>query len=526
MKLKTVLVLFLLAVISLPLGAEPWVADLGDGTYKNPVLFADYSDPDVIRVGDDFYMVASSFTCIPGVPVLHSKDMVNWTIIGHVYDRLPLEKYNEPVHGEGSWAPSIRYHDGMFYVYFCTPHDGLFMGQTKDPVGKWDLHHVVDVEMWEDPCPLWDDDGNAYLVRSKLRADILYLHKMSPDGKQILDNGTIIYYNMDKHPTIEGPKFMKKDGYYYILAPAGGVGQGWQTALRSKNIYGPYEDQIVLHTGSTDINGPHQGGLVELESGEWWFMHFQERQPWGRIVHLQPVHWENGWPMMGKDIDNDGIGEPVASWKKPDVGKTWPVQIPQTTDEFNEKDLGLQWQWQANPQDAWYSLTANPGNMRLYATRNLTQFGNLLFVPNLLLQKLSSPAFTATTKLVFNPDLPDEKAGLVMMGNEWAHIVMNNDKDGMEIAMYVGKYDRENDATQKIETVKVKGNTCYLQLKFSENGECSFYYSLDGKDFLPLGTTFDVIEGHWIGAKVGIFCSSPNMQLSKGYADFDWFKMD
>ena len=158
--------------------------------------------------------------------------MVNWEILGHVYDKLPFEKYDKPAHGEGSWAPSIRYHNGLFYVYFCTPHEGLFVATAKNPSGKWDLQQVVSVEMWEDPCPFWDDDGNAYLVRSKLRADILYLHKMSNDGKKLLDNGTIIFYDTTKQPTIEGPKFLKKDGYYYIFAPAGGVSTGWQTVLR------------------------------------------------------------------------------------------------------------------------------------------------------------------------------------------------------------------------------------------------------------------------------------------------------
>ncbi len=265
MKKRKIPVLFIILACFSLTAAQIWQPDLGNGRYKNPVLFADYSDPDVIRVDDDFYMVASSFNCMPGIPVLHSKDLVNWRIIGHVYPQLPLEKYDKPAHGQGSWAPSIRYHHGIFYVYFCTPHDGLFLAQAKDPTGPWELHHIVEVELWEDPCPFWDDDGQAYLVRGKLRADILYLHRMSPDGKKLLENGTIIFQDTLAQPTIEGPKFMKKDGYYYILAPAGGVSGGWQTVLRSKNIYGPYEAKIVLHQGSTNVNGPASGWTCIIE---------------------------------------------------------------------------------------------------------------------------------------------------------------------------------------------------------------------------------------------------------------------
>jgi beta-xylosidase len=204
----TVVSLFFMSTIS----AQNWVPDLGNGRYKNPIIFADYSDPDVIRVEDDFYMVASSLNVMPGIPILHSNDLVNWSIIGHVYDRLPFEEFEKPNHGRGSWAPAIRYHNGRYYVYFCTPYRGLFTATAEDAGGEWDLHHVVDVELWEDPCPFWDDDGNAYLVRSKLRADVLYLQRMSRDGKELLDNGRVIYSNVDKQPVIEGPKLLKING--------------------------------------------------------------------------------------------------------------------------------------------------------------------------------------------------------------------------------------------------------------------------------------------------------------------------
>ena len=506
--------------------AQSWTADLGNGKYKNPVLFADYSDPDVVRVNDDFYMVASSFNCMPGIPVLHSKDLVNWRIIGHVYERLPFEKYDKSAHGQGSWAPSIRYHDGLFYVYFCTPNEGLFMANAKRAAGPWKLHYITKVELWEDPCPFWDDDGNAYLVRSKLRADILYLHQMSKNGKKLLDNGAIIFQDEKNQPTIEGPKFLKKDGYYYIFAPAGGVPQGWQTVLRSKNIYGPYEDKIVLHQGNTDINGPHQGGIVQLKSGQWWFLHFQDRGAYGRIVHLQPVQWKDRWPLIGVDINNDGIGEPILEWQKPDVGQSFPISVPQTTDEFNNNELGLQWQWQTNPQKDWFSLTKNPGYLRLYAVQNLTQNGNLWFVPNLLLQKFPTPSFTVTTKINFKPDQPNEKSGLVIMGREWAFIALVKTNDGLQVGMYNGTYFQGYDKTQLIESINIQQNTCYLKVHVDNQATCTFSYSLDGQNYQNLGNKFTAAKGTWIGAKVGLFNVNPNIINSKGYADFNWFRFE
>ena len=525
--MKTIQILFFVfSILGFSAEAQNWIPDLGNGTYKNPILYADYSDPDIIRVGEDFYMVASSFNAMPGIPILHSKDLVNWKIINHIYDRLPLEKYEKPAHGEGSWAPSIRYHNGTFYVYFCTPNDGLFMASAKNPAEKWNLNLVEKVEKWEDPCPLWDDDGNAYLVRGKVCANELYLHKMSPDGMKILDNGKLIYKDLLKQPIIEGPKFLKKDGYYYIFAPAGSVPEGWQTALRSKNIYGPYEDKIILHQGNTNVNGPHQGGLVELESGEWWFMHFQSKKPFGRIVHLQPVTWNAGWPIFGVDSDKDGIGEPVSVYKKPNVGKKFPVEIPQTTDEFNENNLGKQWQWHANPKENWYSLSDNKGSLRLFSEKNFTQNGNLWFVPNLLLLKFSSPTFSAKTKITFKGDLIGDRSGLVVMGAEWAYIAIEKTEKGNKIVVYKGEKHKCEDITEKFEALTLNPDTCYLKVEYFDTNYFQFSYSLDDKEYIVFNKKFSAQEGVWIGAKLGLFSLNPNILESKGYADFDWFRME
>jgi beta-xylosidase len=518
--------LVLALAVSAGLHGQMWNPDLGNGRYQNPVLFADYSDPDVIRVGADFYLVASSFNCMPGVPVLHSRDLVNWTLLGHVYDRLPFEKFDKPVHGQGSWAPSIRFHNGSFYVTFCTPHDGLFMANAADPAGPWNLCQVASVEMWEDPCPFWDDDGSAWLVRSKLHADILVLHRMSPEGDRLLDNGTVIYCDTLRQPTIEGPKFLKKDGWYYILAPAGGVTGGWQTALRSKNILGPYEARTVLRQGNTDVNGPHQGGLVELESGEWWFMHFQDRGPYGRVVHLQPVTWKDGWPVIGADPDGDGIGEPVAEFRKPDVGGAFPACRPQTSDDFTSPALGPQWQWHANPSPNWWSLSANPGTLRLFSVRSPSQNGNFWFVPNLLLQKFPAPAFTVTTAVAFQPVLDGEKAGLTVMGTEWAALGLARKGGEIRLVLERGRYKRPEDATSAEASVPMPSGACSLRVHVDENAVCVFSWSADGKSWEPIGSPFRAQKGMWIGAKVGLFCVNPNLAQSGGFADFDFMAFE
>lgn len=260
--------------------SKVWVADKGNGTYQNPVLNADYSDPDAIRVGDDFYMIASSFADIPGLPVLHSKDLVNWSIIGHALTKLlPADVFAVPQHGNGVWAPALRYHNGKFYIYYPDPDFGIYLIKAKNAAGPWSEPLLVEAgKGLIDPCPFWDDNGSAYLVhgwagsRAGIKS-ILTLKKMNPEGTRVLDAGVIVYDGHELDPTIEGPKMYKRNQYYYIFAPAGGVSTGWQLALRSKNIYGPYERKVVMDQGKSTVNGPHQGAWVNTASGEDWFLH-------------------------------------------------------------------------------------------------------------------------------------------------------------------------------------------------------------------------------------------------------------
>lgn len=510
-----------------------WPADLGNGNFRNPVIYADYSDPDVVRVGEDFYMTASSFNSSPGLPILHSKDLVNWQIIAHAVDRLPGGYDNVVRHGDGIWAPSIRFHDGKFWIYFSAPDEGIYMTTAEDPKGPWSpLHLVKEVKGWIDPCPFWDENGEAYLIHAfaKSRTGIkhkLKLCRMTADGKGLLDDGEVIFDGEADHPTMEGPKLYKRNGYYYIFAPAGGVPTGWQTILRSRSITGPYEDRIVLHQGDTAINGPHQGGYVELSSGESWFVHFQDREAYGRIVHLQPIRWENDWPEMGIDSNDDGIGEPVLVHKKPDVGRDWPITVPSTSDEFESPSLGLQWQWQANWKTSWYSLKDSPGKLRLYAEPLPIGVSTLYQTPNVLCQKLPAPAFTATAKLTFRPGTAWDRAGFTVFGHEYRYIAMSQADEQVLLTYVQGRGSKDGSEEEIMEKIELPAgvNTVYFKVSIVLEAECSFAYSVDGDHFVPIGDRFIAVPGGWVGAKLGLFCLQQQGQPGGGYVDVDWFRV-
>jgi beta-xylosidase len=519
----TLVVVLSAAAASAP---PPWSPDNGDGTYKNPVLFADYSDPDVVRGDDGYYLVSSSFNCVPGIPVLFSKDLVNWTIVAHAVARLPSPSFDTPQLGKGIWAPSIRRHDGWYWVYYGDPDLGIFMTKARNPRGPWTpLVHVREVKGWIDPTPLWDDDGKAYLVHAwaKSRAginSILTVNAMSRDGTRLFDDGRLVFDGHAHHPTIEGPKFYKRGGFYYIFAPAGGVELGWQTVLRSQDVYGPYEDRIVMDRGSTAINGPHQGGWVEAPDGSSWFLHFQDRDGYGRVVHLQPMSWKDGWPVIGDDPDGLGRGQPVPTWHKPTDGSP---AVPATSDEFDSKSLGLQWQWNANPMPGWASLVARPGWLRLNAVPSP---GNLREAPNLLGQKFPAPAFTVTTKV--EPRLASEgqQAGLAVVGPDYAYLALR--RHGATLDLVKVSCRGAESGKPELEEARVTGlaGALLLRVKVAEGASTEFSYSRDGARFETLGAVLVMRKGGWMGARVCLFAGSPQSATGAGHADFDWLRVE
>ena len=529
----SLLTLFTLA--QAPYVSKVWVADNGDGTYKNPIIYADYSDLDVCRAGDDYWMTASSFNSSPGLPILHSKDMVNWTIVSHALPRQsPTEVFDIPQHGKGVWAPSFRFHNDEFYIYWGDPDFGIYMIKTADPLGTWsDPVLVKGGKGLIDPCPFWDEDGRAYVAyayagsRAGVKS-VLAVCEMTPDGTRAITEGRLVFDGHENHPTIEGPKFHKREGYYWIFAPAGGVATGWQLAMRSKDIYGPYEERVILAQGDAPFNGPHQGAWVDTPSGEDWFFHFQDVGTVGRIVHLQPMKWVNGWPVAGIDTDGDGTGEPVLTYKKPNVGSTYPITTPVENDEFDALTLGLQWQWQANYQPTWAYYAGPLGYMRLFGifAPEHGEYGNLWDVPNMLLQKFPAPDFSAVTKITYKPAQIGERAGFIVQGRSYALLSVENTEDGLVLS----QVDCQNADRKGKEVVnasqKLGSDTFYLKITVKDGNKCTFSYSENGRRFTQLGTEFTAREGMWIGSKLGYFNVAPRGGGYGGWLDVDWFRIE
>ena len=526
-----------------------WSPDNGDGTYTNPVINADYSDPDVCvgASGEDYYLTASSFQCVPGLPILHSKDLVNWQIInyalGNLYegDEELLQHFSTPQHGAGVWAPSIRYHNGWYYIYWGDPDYGVYMVKTQDPAGKWEKPLcVIRGKGYIDTTPLWDDDGRCYLVngwansRSKF-ASVLTVREMSADGTKPIGQPVIVFDgNGNENRTCEGPKFYKRDGWYWIMCPAGGVPTGFQLAMRSKSPYGPYEHKIVLAQGKTNINGPHQGGWVHTKAGEDWFLHFQDKEAYGRVVHLNPVDWSSGWPIMGKN------GEPVTTYKKPLTSHPSPLTSivnPVESDEFNAPVMGKQWQWHAN-YDEKFGVPTAFGTFRIYTYKLSQGWKNFWEVPNLLLQKTPADVFTVTTKLRMTSKADGQFGGLIMMGLDYSALVVRRVGSSFELVqMTCHAADKGNAQTETvIATLKPTAidqtdykpgihEDIYLRLSVKDS-KVRFAWSKDGKRYTACGDEFQMKEGKWIGAKFGYIAAETDPKCDRGWVDADWIKVE
>lgn len=525
--------------------SEVWVSDEGNGMYRNPVLHADYSDPDVCVVGEDYFLTASSFNCTPGLPILHSKDLVNWKIVNYALKKVePVEYYNEARHGKGVWAPSIRFHEGMYYIYWGDPDFGIVMVKTRDPYGEWDKPVLVKAgKGMIDPCPLWDDDGRVYLAhawagsRAKFNS-VLTVCELNKEGTKVISDPVLVFDGNDGvNHTIEGAKFYKRNGFYYLFAPAGGVVSGWQLVMRSKDVYGPYEARIVMAQGKTDINGPHQGGWVDTPAGESWFLHFQDKGAYGRVLHLNPMKWVNDWPVIGVDRDGDGCGDPVSRYRKPKTDNAYPIETPVESDEFDTRKLGLQWEWHANYQDV-FGFTTNMGYARIYGHELSSHFKNFWEVPNLLMQKFPAEEFTATAKLKVSAKDDGQLSGLIVMGWDYSWIGVEKQGEKFLLKQAICK-DAEQGNLEQVSTLAVLESSkkfeaglfpnfereIYIRVRVGKEAYCRFSYSLDGKKFTEAGTLFKARQGKWIGAKVGMFSVTPHGK-ERGWVDVDWFHVE
>ena len=485
--------------------------------YKNPIILGDYSDPDVIRYNDNFYLIASSFNHTPIIPILKSKNLINWKILRYVDDKLPFDKYNNVCHGDGVWAPSIRYHNGYFYILAPFPDEGIYVYRTNDiENGKFESWLLIEGKGLEDPCPIWTDDGKCYLAIAfaKSRAGFnscLGLYELSNDLKEVKSDGyKIIFDGHDTQPTIEGPKFYYRNDMYYILAPAGSVKTGWQTALRSKNIYGPYEQKIVMAQNDSKINGPHQGALVDLEDGSDIFIHFQDLGPYGRIVHLEPVTWHNNWPIIGRANDLLLNGTPVDEYDY-FIDKKSDYDII-TSDDFKNNKLSLMWQTPANKSKDFYSFNDGLILKCLYDELGINALNKYPFS---LLTKINYKSFKVKVSIDANFKYNNSSCGLVVMGKIYNYISLEYIDNKYYVIIKEGSSENKNDNI--IYKEEVLSNKIIFNIDFKYPG----IYRL-GYNNKYIKMKFEAYPGRWIGTKYGIFARGIN---EKDFAKFKYFKV-
>lgn len=497
-------------------------------TYKNPILYADYSDPDVLRVGEDFYMISSSFTYLPGVPLLHSRDLVHWELINYCVPALPFEKYDRPSHGSGTWAPSLRYHDGMFIAFVPLVDEGILVARSRDPYGEFELNLLCEAKGWEDPCPLWDDDGRAYMVfaYAKSRAGIrdkLAVVEIDPDCRRLLGTPRVIFEGVQIAPGTEGPKFYKRDGEYLILAPSGGVAVGWQSAFRSGSVWGPYEYKIVMHQGASAVNGPHQGGWVTAPDGRDWFVHFQDVGELGRITHLQPMCFLSGWPFIGQDIDADGIGEPVGEWPLPVEGA--PAYEIAQSDDFASGRPGLQWQWQANPKERYFAPERREGALRLACLSNDRRENLLWYAPNVLTQIPQHPSLRAQVRVALSEDgRPGDMASIGVLGHSYGCLGLRRTETGFALSLIRGEVTKimfEGEAEERLAAEQaVKSPAVVLRAEIFPDKTYGFAWSEDGERFRPIGGRYPLTRATWTGAKLCLWACNRENRPSEGFGEF------
>ena len=528
--------------------------------YSNPILHMDFSDPDVCRVGEDYYMTASSFNCFPGLPILHSRDLVHWEQIGAALTDYPCDGSADDFcttvqHGKAVWAPAIRFHNGWFYIYVGDPDRGIFMVRTQDPAGRWEPPvWVVRQKGFIDPCPLWEADGTAWLShglagsRAGLKS-VLFVAPMAADGCSLIGPSRMVYDGHQTQPTIEGTKFYRRNGWYYIFSPAGGVATGWQTVLRARDPFGPYEERIVMAWAPGTVNGPHQGAWVSAPDGSDWFLHFQDKGAYGRIVHLQPLTWQaDDWPLIGEDPDGDGVGQPVAS------GSVRGAAMPGSEKPVGPYGLSYDWQYPAIPSPYWH-MALPDGGVRLFSVEQAWPYTSLWDCPNVLQQKFPAEAFTVTARMSFwpNPQLKQrgETAGFVVMGNDYAGLRLTDTADGAVLA-YMECLGASKGAAETVTPLCTIPYTAHPQphryesrnvplVNYPDRQEavlwvrlevtprpvegnvpdavCHFSYSLDGENWTPAGREFLARPELWIGAKWGFFCNRFSPKNDAGWVD-------
>ena len=500
------------------------------GTYKNPVIFADFPDPDVIRVGDTYYMITTTMVNFPGATIVKSKDLVNWEYCAQPLEQLSTkDRYNlqngENAYASGMWACSMKYHNGKFHILINGNDAGGFLLTASDPEGQWEKRQLS--RIYYDPGMLFDN-GKVYVACG---IGNIQMCELDENFNYIQEKRVI----SDKSG-LEGSHLYKIGDYYYIYATYGGWPSG-QAVFRSKNIFGPYEEKMLMEKW---INGKpntiHQGALIDVvgkdgEMKEWWTILQQDLGCLGRMPNLQPVTWVDDWPILAKN------GVPYDSYTKPNVETDYTCEPLPTNDGFRTHPLGMQWQWNHNPDDRGWSLFEHPGWLRLKASvtvNRLTQARNMLTQRIFAFYDNPSKESTGTIRLDVSHLQEGDRAGICILQDPYAAIAVEV-KDGKKQLIWWQDQLTTNDnftPSQKIAKKEI-GDIVYLRAGITYGtSKTQFYYSLDNKTFTKLGgqTTLGFNLSVFVGARFGLFCYN-NGEKSEagseiGYADFDWFSTE
>lgn len=493
--------------------------DQGNGAYVNPILPGDFSDIDAIRVGADFYMFSSTMQYSPGAAILHSRDLVNWKIIGHVVKDLtsidPELSWNRMNRaGRGIWAGSLRYRAGKFWVYLGTPDQGIYVSTATNPAGPWTPVRLVLPEAgWDDPCPFWDDDGQGYLVATHFQAEgeqktryNIHLFKMTPDGTQLeMASDNVIHQSRGS----EANKLFKLNDLYYHyyteVAREGRVGM----MERSRSLKGPWEIHQLIHVNAAVDKEPNQGGLIKLSSGKWYFITHQGRGDWeGRAGVLLPVTWVKGWPIIGR-IGSDGIGNMIWHGKKPIEG--FPHTDLAASDDFTSSTLKPEWEWNYQPDDTKWSLTERPGFLRLDAYPPIRS-DDFKTVGNVITQRSYRTKLNEVTVQLDLAGMVDgQEAGIAHFAKTYSTLGVVQRGAMRQLVLDVDR--------SIVSGPRIKTNVLWLRSTWGFDGVSQFSFSIDGSSFRTFGPPYQLTWGNYRGDRIGIFTFNP-LRVS-GYLDVD-----
>ena len=497
------------------------VSDLGTGEYQNPVVFADFPDPDVIRVGDTFYMVSTTMHHFPGATIIKSKDLVNWEYCARPLEQLAAtDSYNlqngQNAYARGMWACSMKYHDGKFYILINGNDAGGWLLTASDPEGPWEKRQLS--RIYYDPGMLFDN-GKVYVACG---IGNIQMCELDEDFNFIREERVI----SDKSG-LEGCHLYKIGDYYYIYATYGGWPSG-QTVFRSKNIFGPYEEKMLVDKYiNGNVNTVHQGALFDTPTGEWWTIMQEDLGALGRMPNLQPVIWEDGWPVVG---DN---GVPCKTHAKPSVGSSYPIHALPTNDNFRSYPIGMQWEWNHNPDGGAWSLFERPGWLRLRTSGTadrLTQARNMLTQRIHAYHNKASQPSTGTIRLDVSHLQEGDRAGICIFQDPYAAIAVEMRDGKKQLVWWQDQLTSNNNFSPSVvDGVTLESDVVYLRAAITYGtSQTQFYYSFDNQTYTPLGgqTRLGFNLSVFVGARFGIFCYASKENGERGYADFDWFSTE